>query len=54
MIDGGQVDEPAITAEELKDQLVKDFGWDAANIIPADYAEVEEAVTEVEDKKQEK
>ena len=51
LIDGGQVDEPAITAEELKDQLVKDFGWDAANIIPADYAEVEEAVTAVEEKK---
>ena len=54
LIDGGQVDESAITAGELKDQLVKDFGWDAANIIHVDYAEVEEAVTEVEDRKQEK
>ena len=51
LVDGGQVEEPVITAGELKDQLVKDFGWDAANITPADYDEVEAAVTTVEDKK---
>lgn len=36
LLDGGQVDEPVITAEELKDQIVKDFGWDAANITHVD------------------
>ena len=51
LIDGGQVEEPAITAGELKDQLVKDFGWDTASITPADYDEVEAAVTAVEEKK---
>lgn len=51
LIDGGQVDESAITAGELKDQLVKDFGWDAADIVPADYGEVEAAVTAIEEKK---
>ena len=51
LIDGGQVEEPTITAWELKDQLVKDFGWDTANIAPADYDEVEAAVTAVEEKK---
>lgn len=51
LIDGGQVDEPAITAGELKDQLVKDFGWDESDIAPTDYDEVETAVTAVEEKK---
>lgn len=51
LIDGGQVEEPIITAWELKDQLVKDFGWDTANIAPADYDEVEAAITAVEEKK---
>lgn len=51
LIDGGQVEEPTITAWELKDQLIKDFGWDTVNIAPADYDEVEAAVTAVEEKK---
>lgn len=51
LIDGGQVDEPAITAGELKDQLVKDFGWNADNVTPVSFETVEATITETEEKK---
>lgn len=51
LIDGGQVDEATITAEELKNQLIKDFGWDADSVTPASFKIVEAAITEAEEKK---
>ena len=50
LIDGGQVDETAITAEELKDQLIKNFGWNADSVTPVSFETIEAAITEAEEK----
>ena len=49
LIDGGRIDDPVITAGELKDQLVKNFRWDAKSVEPVDYETMGMAITAAKD-----
>lgn len=43
-VDGGQLDDPSLSINKVRDDILKEFGWDRRSLYPIDYDVLQEHV----------